>query len=384
MFGELTLVEKKIKIARLWSRYDGNVPSRTPIILGLDNQKFETVCIYLKKSSEKSNFFEEKGFKAFYISRKEFFRIFNVFAIWKLARILKDENVNILHCHRHQATVYGTFAAMIAGTPIVLGHVHGLNRSRPLRRKLINAFILRRITRLMAVGESVKQDILNQNRFLSREKVISLGNSIDVDQFSDSAITKEQAKKMLGLPADSFVYGTAGRMVPTKGYSYLIQAFIKVKQKISNAHLVFAGDGRLRSELEEVAEKEGLAPFIHFLGRRSDMPDVLRAMDVFVLSSIAEGIPRAMLEAMAAGIPCIGTDVGGIGEILDNGRLGSFVKPYNTVELAEAMVNVTRKTVNRVEVLGAARRKIIQSYSHDVLRKRLEKIYETLYKSTLS
>ena len=369
------MAERKIKIARLWSRYDGNVPSRTPIILGLDGRKFETVCIYLKKSSEKTNFFEEKGFKTFYISRKEFFRIFNIFAIWKLAGILRTENIDILHCHRHQATVYGTIAALIARTPVVLGHVHGLNRSKPLRRKFINAFVLRRVTRLLAVGESVKQDILSQNHFLSSEKIISLGNSIDVDKFSNRATTKEQAKRILGLPAESFVYGTAGRMVPTKGYSYLIQAFVRVKQRVPNAHLVFAGDGRLRAELEELAQKEGVVPSIHFLGQREDMPNVLRALDVFVLSSIAEGIPRVLLEAMAAGVPCIGTDVGGIGEILDNGRLGSLVKPHDAEALAEAMVDMTRRTDSK-ELVEAARNKIIKYYSHDFLRKRLEEIYE--------
>lgn len=377
------MAEKKIKIARLWSRYDGNEPSRAPIILGLDSQKFETVCIYLKKSSEKTSFFEEKGLKAFYISRKDFFRIFNIFAIWKLAGILRTENIDILHCHRHQATVYGTFAALIARIPVVLGHVHGLNRSKPLRRKFINAFVLRRATRLLAVGESVKQDILRQNRFLKSDKVISLGNSIDIDRFSSIAITPEQAKEALGLPTDSFVYGTAGRMVPTKGYSYLIQAFVKVKQRVPNAHLIFAGDGRLRVHLEELAQKEGIAPSIHFLGRREDMHNVLRAMDVFVLSSIAEGIPRVILEAMAAGVPCIGTDVGGIGEILDNGRLGRLVRACNAEALAEAMVDMTRRTDSK-EVMEAARNKIIKYYSHDFLRKRLEEIYDTLYKSTLS
>ena len=87
------------------------------LMLGLDPQKYRVICIYLKKTSDAVNFLEEKGYKAFYISRKEYFRVFNLLSVWKLAKILKCENVDILHCQRHQATVYGSIAAKLAKKP---------------------------------------------------------------------------------------------------------------------------------------------------------------------------------------------------------------------------------------------------------------------------
>jgi len=104
----------KIVIVRLWHRYQGKVPSRAPVLLNFDPQKYQTICVYLMRNNRKANFFEEHGWKVFYLSNKKFFRVFNFSAIWKLARILRREKVDIIHCHMHQATVYGTIAAKIA------------------------------------------------------------------------------------------------------------------------------------------------------------------------------------------------------------------------------------------------------------------------------
>ena len=367
----------KIVIARLWSRYTGSIPSRTPIILGIDPEKYKTICIYLKKSSESANFFEDKGFKVFYISNNKFFRIFNFAAIWKLAKILRDEKVDILHCHRHQSTVYGTIAAMIAGCQVVLGHVHGLNRSKAPRRRFINSLILRRIDRILAVGESVKEDILKRNPFVNPQKIVSLGNSIDYRRFMDIEISKPEAKKRIGLDPDSIVFGTIGRFAPTKGHSYLIDAFAKVKSQVSKVQLVFVGDGRLMDDIQLKVQQAGLDNCVYFVGRRDDVPQILRAMDVFVLPSIAEGLPRVLLEAMAAGVLCIGTNVGGVPDILNGGEFGFLALSQDSDALVKCMLeSISLSEQQRNEIIEKSQQRIIDEYSHDVVRKKLENIYK--------
>jgi len=369
--------EDKIVVARLWSRYKGQVPSRAPIILGIDPQKYRTICIYLTKNSEEPNFFKQKGCEAFYLSRKKFLRAFNLYIIYKLAGLLKRKKVDILHCHRHQATIYGTIAAKLAGVPVIFSHVHGIDRTKNWRRGLINFVVLRWVNKILTVGESVKENILKTNPVVHPEQVLSLGNSIEYERFTDVQLSKQQAKKQIGLQADSLVFGTLARMVPNKGHIYLIRAFEKVKKTLPSAQLVFIGDGRLRGELETQAHK--LVPnCVHFLGHRDDIPQLLKAIDVYVQPSIgSEGLPKGLLEAMAAGVPCIGTQVGGIPEIIANDEGEYLVPPKDDSALAEAMLKVTTVPEPKLRrLVQNARDKVQRDHGHSVVIKRLENIYE--------
>jgi len=372
----------KIVVARLWHQYKGGVPSRTPVILGINPQKYQTIFIYLMGNSDEPNYFELKGYKTFYISRKKNLRMFNLWTIWKLTGVLKQEKVDILHCHLHKASVYGAIAARVAGVPVVFSHVHGLNRSKSWQRKLINRLVLRKVNKIFAVGESVRKDVLESNPFLSPEKVVSLGNSIDYGRYNQVEISKQQAKEDIGLKADSFVFGTIGRLTSTKGYSYLIEAFAQLKEQIPSAHLIFVGEGRLQNELEQQAAETPYADSIHFLGPRSDITSILKAIDVSVLSSIAEGLPRSLLEAMAARVPCIGTKVGGIPEILADGEFGYLVSPKDDDALAEAMMKIANiSEQERERLIKKARQRVTDEYSHEIVRKKLENIYEMEYRA---
>jgi len=376
------LKKDKITIGWLCSKYEGNAPPMAPVMLGLDPQEYRVICIYLKKTSDVVNFLEEKGYKAFYISRKEYFRVFNFLSVWKLAKILKCEKVDILHCQRHQATVYGSIAAKLAKTPVVLAHVHGLNRSKKNRRKLINSIVLRWINKIIAVGQAVRLNVLNNNPVVRPEQVMCLNNSIDFARFAEISVSKQQAREDVGVKEDAFVFGTVGRLAPTKGLSFLIKAFIKVKKQVPNSELVLIGEGRIRDELRTQAVEAGVGDSVHFLGYRTDVEKLLPAMDVFVMASVAEGMPGALLEAMAAGVPCIVTRAGGLPEVLNNGEFGTLVAAEDADALAEAMIkSAAQPERNRPEITEKAKRRILDEYSHDVIIQRLENIYETEYKA---
>jgi glycosyltransferase involved in cell wall biosynthesis len=369
--------KNKIITARLWPRYEGTVSSREAVISGLDSQRFETIIIYLMKNSEKPNLFEQKGYKTIYLSQKKFFRVFNLLIIWKLSRILKNEKIDILQNHGHLANVYGTIAAKSASVPVVLSHVPGLNRSKRLRRKVMNRLIFRWISKILTTGEAVKEDVLRSNFRLCSEKVISLGNSIDVERFAQVQISREQARKNLGLNAKSFIFGTVGRLVPTKGNSYLIEAFVKVKEQIPSAEMIFIGDGRLRNELQEQAANSSYTDSIHFLGSKDNVHELLKAMDVFVLSSIAEGMPRSLLEAMAAGVPCVATDVGGVREIIAAEESGLVVPPKDPQALAEAMTAFAQMDKSeRDNMAEMAKQRVEKTYCHKVIIEKLQNIYQ--------
>jgi glycosyltransferase involved in cell wall biosynthesis len=375
----------KVVIARLWSRYNGKPFVRSNVIFDLDPERFQTILIYMRKSSKKLNPFEAKGYKAFYLSQKKYFRIFNISAVRKLAKILKDENVDIIQCQKHQSTVYGTVAARLAGTPVVLAHVEGLDRTRNIRRKLVNRFVLKRINRVLTVAECVKDDVLKNNSFLSAERIFTLGNSTDYNRFAGVSISKEEIRRREKLPVSSFLFGTIGRLAPTKGQSYLIRAFSIVKQQIPSAQLVFVGSGRLKDRLENEARKASCHDSIRFLGRREDIPELLRGIDCFVLPSVAEGLPSVILEAMSAGVPCIATKVGGIPEVITDKETGFLVPPGDVNTLAERMIAVAKEPQQQMEdIINKAKQLVQTSYTHDVIRRKLEHLYETELRSSVN
>jgi glycosyltransferase involved in cell wall biosynthesis len=377
------LKEDKITLALLWVKYSGNVTSVNDLVLGLDKEHFNVIFIYLRGYGDEKNLLKEAGYEVFYLSNIERINTFRFSILFRLVRILKEHNVDIIHCHAHKSTVYGTVAAVLAKTPVVMAHVHGLGRSRNFRRKLMNFLLFKKINKIVPVAKSVREDVLKNNWSVPEEKIFVLENSIDYRRFADVSISKEDAKKMLGLPSDAFVFGTIGRLAPTKGLLYLIEAFPKVKEQKPSAHLVLLGDGPCRAELEQQASNMSCRDSIHFLGYRDNIEQLLRGMDVFVLSSVAEGMPRAILEAMAAGVPCVATEVGGIPEIISGNNVGVLVSPKDSEALAEAMISIANITDEKLEKqVEKAQNRVRQFYSHQIVQEKLRKLYESEFKTS--
>ena len=369
----------KIIVARLWPGFGGGIESYTPVILGINPEKYETIFIHLTKNSDNPNIFEQKGKKVFYITEKPRLPFFKPFVFSKLASILKNEGVDILHCHKHKSTVYGTITGKLAKVPIILAHVHGMGRSRNFGRRLLNRFILSHVDKILAVGQAVKDDILQHNPSVKPQKVINTGNSIDLDYFSSTVYDKQDTRKKFGIPQNSFVFATAGRLAPTKGQKYLIEAFTQVRKQLNNAELLIVGAGELKEELEQQASEPNCKDYVHFLGLVDNMREFYSSADIFVLPSVAEGLPRTLIEAMATGLLCIASNIGGIPEILNNGRCGLLVPPGDAKALTDAMLKAANMPQQKKSaVISAAKEYIKKEYSHSVMIKRIEKIYDTL------
>jgi len=367
----------KINLALMWPEYDGGVTSVNDLILGLDRDRFNVIFIYLSGYGVDRNILEEKGYEVFYLSNIKLINAFRFSILFKLVKILKDHKIDLLHCHSHKPTVYGVMAARLAGTPVVLSHVHGLGRSGHLRRKLTNYLLSRRCSRIISVANGVKEDVLGNNWRMPAEKVTVLENSVDYGRFAHVSVARADARRMLGLSPEAFVFGTVGRLAPTKGLGFLIEAFSIVKKDIPSAELILLGNGPCREELERQASKTSCPDSIHFLGHRDHIEQLYRAMDVFVLSSVAEGMPRAILEAMAAGVPCIATEVGGIPEIFPSRDVGRLVPARDSNALAAGMIDLAQTPAGRLQQLAEkANERVRRLYSHEVVRKKLVNLYE--------
>jgi glycosyltransferase involved in cell wall biosynthesis len=220
----------------------------------------------------------------------------------------------------------------------------------------------------------------------SPDKVVTIYNGMDVKPYIDSSLTREEARTRLGLPdKDIFVYGTVGRLVETKGQEVLLKAFAKVYEKYLESWLILAGEGRLESELRALAVELNISERVMFLGYRTDIPEVLKACDVFVLPSIAEGLGLALLEAMASELPVIASRVGGVPEILNSSKLGTMVSPGSAEELASAM-KVLHDTPEekRYEIGKTLRKRVLEKFSTEKMISAMTAEYLAVMNMTLA
>jgi glycosyltransferase involved in cell wall biosynthesis len=368
----------KITVALLWKACSGKVTSIDDLAAALDPERFEVLFIYLTGSEAQYPWITEAGRKVFWLSEDGNIEVFHPRMLFKLIRIIRDHHVDVLHCHNHKAGFYGAVASLLTRIPVVLAQFHGLQRARNNRRRLANLIVFQRASKIIAVANAVKEDIIHSNWWVPRKKLLILENSVDYDRFANPDISKDEAKRLMGMPPDALVFGTIGRLVPTKGLTYLIDAFCAVRDRLATAHLVLLGDGYCREELENQAAQSPHGAAIHFLGRRDGVERLLQGMNVFVLSSVAEGMPRVLLEAMAAGVPCVAANVGGIPDTVEENRTGFLVPPRDCEALAAAMLKVAALSEeDRQRIATAAKARVQTQYSHDVVRRKLGELYES-------
>jgi glycosyltransferase involved in cell wall biosynthesis len=246
---------------------------------------------------------------------------------------MRAEGVELVHTHSSVDAWLAGFAARSLGLPVVRSrHV-----SIPVQRR--RNFVYNALNdRIIASGESIRQVLIAGG--VQPEKIVAIPAGVDVERFLPS-ISGETIRRELGLQGP--VVGTVGMFRRSKGHRLLLQAVPEVLKKVPEVMFLWVGDGIGREALAQDIAKAGLTAKIQMTGFREDVPQVLAAMDVFVLPSIAsDGVPQAILQALAMRKPVIGTAVGGIPEVIQHQRTGWLVSPHDPQALAEAILHVLR------------------------------------------
>ena len=183
-----------------------------------------------------------------------------------------------------------------------------------------------------------------------------------------------QVRRALGIPADAPLLGTVSRLVPVKGLIHLVAAIPEILRRCPRAHLALAGDGEERELLAAQAAALSVADRVHFLGFRDDVPAVIGALDLFVLPSLNEGLGKVLVAAMALGVPIVATKVGGVPEVVEDGRQGLLVPPADPAALAKAAITLLEDRA-AAAAMGAAGRARAERFSADVMLARLAALY---------
>jgi glycosyltransferase involved in cell wall biosynthesis len=345
------------------------------IVRRLDAGRFESLVCCIQAKGELAAELEAGGTRVLCLERMRS-RRFDFAAVRDLARLMRAERISLVHSHLYHANLYGRLAAALARVPAI-ATVHNIYARSKLHRRLLNRWLARISTRVVAVSDEVRRDLLEVDG-LQTEKVVTVHNGIDLQRVA-TPLSREAARVRLDVPFDALLVGCLGRLEEQKGHTFLLQAFAQLASQPGPAaplHLVLAGDGRRRKDLEAQAAALGIASRTRFLGARRDVAEVLRALDIYAMPSLWEGLPLALLEAMAAGVPVVASDVGGVAEVLGGGEWGLLVPPGDAGALGAALGRLAGEPGLRARLASTARQRVAARYGVDTMVARLAALYE--------
>ena len=259
-------------------------------------------------------------------------------ALADLRRHLVAHAGGVVHTHNASAHYHAVLASAGLGLRVVNTR-HGMGAlDAASRREQLYRLALRRTAAVATVCEAARRELAQSAQWPRATRLVAVPNGIDVDRFAarDEG-ARERLAASLGLPSRTRIVGTVGRLNPVKDHAGLLQAFEQLLRTVPDVALVLVGDGALRADLASRAAVPALAGRVHLLGDRGDVAELLRAFDLFVLSSRSEGHSIALLEACASALPIVATEVGGNAEIVHAGSNGLLVPPGDPAALAQAL-----------------------------------------------
>ncbi|MEW6145835.1 MAG: glycosyltransferase family 4 protein [Thermodesulfobacteriota bacterium] len=300
-------------------------------------------------------------------------------AFLTLRSICLRTSPHILHSHGYKGDIFlATLKRTLKG-PVIVSTKHGSTdaTSRTSFYERLGDMSLRYFDRVVAVSEYTKKKLIELH--VPERKIEVIHNGIDVSSFSGAEIGS--LRQSLNISEDSRVVGFIGRLGPEKGITYLLEAADRICRSTRDVYFVLIGEGILKKETENFVESRKLRDRIIVLGWRKDATDILLDMDMLLLPSLTEGTPMVILEAMAAGVPVIASDVGGIGEIIEDSRTGLLIKPRDPVAIVESVKALLDDGGLAERISRNAAREIESRFSARRMSEKYEKTYLSLMKA---
>jgi glycosyltransferase involved in cell wall biosynthesis len=318
---------------------------------------------------------EEEDFPVFPLPiARNYDLIKHLVSLWRLCRFLRRTSFDIIHTHTPVAGLIGRVAARLAGVPFVVYTAHGFyfheGMNPPVRRLFVSLerFGGRLSDLVLVQSEEDYREALRE-RIVPHERLVHIGNGVDPTLFGEDIHAGEagRARRALGLN-DGPIVGFVGRIVREKGVMEFVRAAAAVRRDHPQAEFVMVG-APLESDRDdcwthvwELAKELGISGALHMTGYRKDVPVLLSLFDLFVLPSYREGMPRALLEAMASGIPVVASDIRGCREEVEEGLTGLLVPPRDHERLAEA-ISLLLDSSERARRMGkAARERVAERF----------------------
>lgn len=294
-----------------------------------------------------------------------------------LIGFLKENEIDVVHTHCFYTNVFGMAGAFLGGVAARVTSKGETEGFRTSTQKRAERFAFRLAHRVIANCLAVQNQLIREG--VNPKRIVQHYNGLDLDRLKvQPELTREEALAKFGLPSGRrFVSIVANLRNPVKDHQMFLRAVAHVRANIPDAAFVIAGEGELMPSLRQLADELGIANDVHFIGRCDDVATLLFASTVGVLSSKAEGLPNAILEYMAAGLPVVATDVGGVREAVVEGKSGFIVSPGADTKMAGRIIELLSDG-QRARAMGTRGKTFVQRFSAEGHLQNTLELYEEL------
>ncbi len=345
------------------------------IALNIDRNRFDVSVCALREGGSFEKELSEAGIKV--IKLPSAHGGADYLSFWKLFKILKIERPHIIHTHNTQPLLDGVTAAMLARVPVRIHTDHA--REFPDKKRYMYAeWLLSHFTdKMIAVSESTKADLVKYEK-INPDKIEVIHNGIDGDKYLNKIDVKKKKKELRLDDRFSPVLGFVGRLSSEKGLTYLLKAIKLLTNDFNNILLIIAGEGELLDDLKSETRELGIESNVSFLGPRHDISEILQLLDIFILPSEREGLSLVLIEASAASLPIIATDVGGNRQVVGDGKNGFVVKPKDATSLYKAI----REIIMNKNLQKEFAQYSFEMFKNNFTMEKMIKKYETIYQDS--
>jgi glycosyltransferase involved in cell wall biosynthesis len=297
----------------------------------------------------------------------------------RLAELLRREQVEVVQAHQYTPFFYALTARLLCRRPALLFTEHGRHQPDYPRRKrmLFNRLFLERRDRVVAVGEAVRRALIT-NEGLPAERVAVIYNGIDLTRYEGVGPERAAVRLEIGVDANAFLLIQVARLDYLKDHATAVRTLERVVRQRPEARLVLVGDGPERQKIAQLVDELGLGGHVRFLGQRGDVPRLLRAAEVFLLTSISEGIPLTIIEALAAGLPVVATRVGGMTEIVEEGQTALLAPAGDGAALAEHVLRLAAQPALRAALAERGRAVAVAKFSEPQMHAGYVRLYQEM------
>lgn len=344
----------------------------------LDRERFDLRVVCLSEDGPLTERYRAMGVAVENMPLRSFYGASMVRSGWRFVNMLRRERVDIVHAHDIYSNIFTAVWTKAAGVPVLITSRRWWNSLPNRKLELGSRFAVARSTAVLANSQAVAELVVAEAP-VARKKVWTVTNFVDDHAFGAPSVEeRRELRRKWHAPAGAVVIGCVARLDPWKDHATLLRAFAHLRERDQRAYLVLVGGGALRPALESLVHELGLAGAVHFAGEQRSRTNLHRGFDISVLSSISEGFPNTLVEAMAAANPVVATAVGGCVDAVADGETGLLVPPAQPEALADAMFRLCDSAELRATFAAAGEKRAREQYNASTVVDVLERTYAQL------